>query len=228
MIYDTLNDMIIDNRNGLVKDIEHLSETDKDRVLSAFDWLATEYIKEYVCNGMLSDRLKGRYTEEEIKQIDFEVARNFRLLMVAEQKYYQDIENGHNVGYSVTDDSALDSDNTTSLMTLDDAIEHCKEKEDCSACGEEHHQLRMWLENYRFLCSLGEDMGRIRQLLGYEYECVSRQSGTHVCDRDCANCDLVQDDKELLQMYRKVMSVLAYLEQVHLDNMKLLSGDAEV
>lgn len=37
----------------------------------------------------------------------------------------------------------------SSTMTLDEAIEHCKEKEDCSACGQEHKQLREWLEDYR-------------------------------------------------------------------------------
>lgn len=35
------------------------------------------------------------------------------------------------------------------LMSLDEAIEHCKEKEDCTACGQEHKQLRKWLEELR-------------------------------------------------------------------------------
>lgn len=34
-------------------------------------------------------------------------------------------------------------------MTLDEAIEHCREKENCSACGQEHKQLRLWLEELR-------------------------------------------------------------------------------
>lgn len=37
------------------------------------------------------------------------------------------------------------------LMTLDEAIEHCREKEDCSLCGQEHKQLREWLEDYKRL-----------------------------------------------------------------------------
>ena len=37
------------------------------------------------------------------------------------------------------------------LMTLDEAIQHCKEKEDCTACGQEHKQLREWLEDYKKL-----------------------------------------------------------------------------
>lgn len=31
-------------------------------------------------------------------------------------------------------------------MTLNEAIEHCKEREDCTECGQEHKQLRLWLE----------------------------------------------------------------------------------
>lgn len=30
-------------------------------------------------------------------------------------------------------------------MTLNEAIEHCKEKIDCTACGQEHKQLAEWL-----------------------------------------------------------------------------------
>lgn len=32
-----------------------------------------------------------------------------------------------------------------SCMTLDEAIEHCKEKSDCTKCGMEHQQLAEWL-----------------------------------------------------------------------------------
>ena len=32
-----------------------------------------------------------------------------------------------------------------SCMTLDEAIEHCKEKADCTKCGMEHQQLAEWL-----------------------------------------------------------------------------------
>ena len=34
-------------------------------------------------------------------------------------------------------------------MTLEDAIQHCREKEDCSQCGQEHRQLRKWLEELK-------------------------------------------------------------------------------
>ena len=100
MIYDTLSDMIIDNRNCLVNDIKHLSKTDQERVLSAFDWLASTYLKDYISNGMIKEKLEERYTAEEIRDIEIGVGRNFRLLMLAEQKYFNDIEKGHKVGYS--------------------------------------------------------------------------------------------------------------------------------
>lgn len=104
MVYDTLSDMIIDNRNSLVKEIGHLSTEDKDNVLAAFDWLAVEYIKEYIANSMIIEKLKKRYTEDEFHAMDAEVGRNFRLLLVAEQKYYTDVKTGRKVGYSAEDE----------------------------------------------------------------------------------------------------------------------------
>lgn len=38
-----------------------------------------------------------------------------------------------------------------SLMTLDEAIEHCRDRENCSQCGQEHKQLREWLEELKDL-----------------------------------------------------------------------------
>ena len=35
------------------------------------------------------------------------------------------------------------------LDDLDEAINHCKEKEDCTECGKEHQQLRKWLEELK-------------------------------------------------------------------------------
>jgi len=46
---------------------------------------------------------------------------------------------------------------------------------------------------------------RALQLLEIERECVSRG---YTCDRDCANCELVQDTGELLEMYSWVMKKL--------------------
>lgn len=40
------------------------------------------------------------------------------------------------------------------LMTITEAIQHCREKEDCTLCGQEHRQLREWLEELLFLRKL--------------------------------------------------------------------------
>lgn len=38
-----------------------------------------------------------------------------------------------------------------SLMTLDEAIQHYRDKENCSQCGQEHKKLREWLEELKDL-----------------------------------------------------------------------------
>ena len=48
---------------------------------------------------------------------------------------------------------------------------------------------------------------RMIELLEIEHECMLR--GAHDdCDRDCANCELVQDDGELHEMYTNVIGIL--------------------
>jgi len=48
------------------------------------------------------------------------------------------------------------------------------------------------------------DIKRKIELLKIERECVQRNSDGR-CDRDCANCDLVQIDTDLLEMYDEVI-----------------------
>ena len=50
---------------------------------------------------------------------------------------------------------------------------------------------------------------RVRELMTIEKECV-KQANT--CGRDCAKCDLVQDDKELLAAYDIVQISLVIME----------------
>ncbi len=48
---------------------------------------------------------------------------------------------------------------------------------------------------------------RMIALLEIEHECMLR--GSHVeCDRHCENCDLVQDDSELHEMYTNVIALM--------------------
>lgn len=54
---------------------------------------------------------------------------------------------------------------------------------------------------------------RMVELLEIEHECMLR--GSHDdCDRDCANCELVQDDMELHEMYTSVISMLKEQESI--------------
>ncbi len=49
---------------------------------------------------------------------------------------------------------------------------------------------------------------RIFQLLNVELACVRRACGKDgpPCNRDCGNCDLVQEDDELIEMYDILIS----------------------
>lgn len=48
---------------------------------------------------------------------------------------------------------------------------------------------------------------RMIELLEIEHECMLR--GSHDdCDRNCADCELVQDDGELHEMYTNVIGIL--------------------
>lgn len=47
------------------------------------------------------------------------------------------------------------------------------------------------------------ELKRIYELLNIERECVMRQ-----CDRNCANCDLVQDESELILMYNILIAMI--------------------
>ena len=52
---------------------------------------------------------------------------------------------------------------------------------------------------------------RMIELLEAEHECMLRQ--THDgCDHVCADCDLVQDDQELHEMYTDVIALLKMRE----------------
>ena len=48
-------------------------------------------------------------------------------------------------------------------LTLNEAIKHCKEKENCTECGQEHKQLRMWLEELKAYKDL-EEQGLLLRL----------------------------------------------------------------
>lgn len=52
------------------------------------------------------------------------------------------------------------------------------------------------------------ELKRIYELLNAERDCVMR---SNQCDRDCKNCDLVQDEQELIQMYSIMIMMIGSL-----------------
>jgi hypothetical protein len=54
------------------------------------------------------------------------------------------------------------------------------------------------------------------ELLEIEQKCVLRNSHGD-CERNCAECDLVQDDGELLQMYTDVIALMKEREPVGIE-----------
>ena len=63
-------------------------------------------------------------------------------------------------------------------------------------------------------------INRMVELLEIEHTCMLR--GAHDdCDRNCADCELVQDDNELHEMYTNVISMLKEREAKNVVNMTL-------
>ena len=54
---------------------------------------------------------------------------------------------------------------------------------------------------------------RMIDLLEVEKACVQLNADQR-CDRDCANCNLVQEDDELIKMYIKVRELLCLIRAI--------------
>lgn len=79
-------------------------------------------------------------------------------------------------------------------MTLDEAIQHCRDKENCSQCGQEHKQLREWLEELKDLRSqynLPKPHGRLIDADAHIQSLKENQCGER-CRKnyDCVNCGI--------------------------------------
>ena len=64
---------------------------------------------------------------------------------------------------------------------------------------------------------------RIIELLEIEHECILRNSHGE-CDRNCADCDLVQDDGDLHEMYTDVIALAKEREPIPCGE-KIKAGD---
>ncbi len=61
---------------------------------------------------------------------------------------------------------------------------------------------------------------RMLELLEIEHECMLR--GSHDdCDRNCADCELVQDDGDLHEMYTDIIAMLKMQEAVKIKVRKI-------
>ena len=54
-------------------------------------------------------------------------------------------------------------------------------------------------------------INRAIELLKIEKECIRRNADG--CDRNCADCDLVQEDRELLEMYGMLIEWLESIQK---------------
>lgn len=48
---------------------------------------------------------------------------------------------------------------------------------------------------------------RVLELLRIELECIKRNNGSS-CDRNCGQCDLVQDSQELIDCYKTAIQII--------------------
>lgn len=53
------------------------------------------------------------------------------------------------------------------------------------------------------------DFQKVHDLLGIELECIYRN--IEGCDKDCAKCDLVQKDEDLIAAYKIARYALRYM-----------------
>ena len=75
-------------------------------------------------------------------------------------------------------------------MTLEQAIQHCKEvaieyeaKGECYECGKEHRQLAEWLEDYKELRTVNTELKRLLMLAMDSMQVMSRADGCISCSQ---------------------------------------------
>ena len=85
-------------------------------------------------------------------------------------------------------------------LTLDEAIQHCLEKSDCSECGQEHAQLAEWLKELKQLRQKTFDVEAVVkevQNIGTRFCTVSG------CNSECECCDHGSIMKAVIDVIRK-------------------------
>ena len=88
-----------------------------------------------------------------------------------------------------------------SCMTLDEAIEHCKEKADCTKCGMEHQQLAEWLIELK---SRRNAMERIVEQIVEQKQIVAKMKELFALNQKM-NQELLQAKKYASQLMESVL-----------------------
>ncbi|WP_418619832.1 hypothetical protein [[Clostridium] scindens] len=88
-----------------------------------------------------------------------------------------------------------------SCMTLDEAIEHCKEKADCTKCGMEHQQLAEWLIELK---SRRNAMERIVEQIVEQKQIVEKMKELFALNQKM-NQELLQAKKYASQLMESVL-----------------------
>lgn len=66
------------------------------------------------------------------------------------------------------------------------------------------------------------ELKRVKELMEIEKECITRSD---TCNRDCARCELVQDDIELKEAYSSIIQLIEHEIQSHDINNKPKADD---
>lgn len=104
MNYTNLRDMIIDNRNGMMKEVSECKTIAGvvDVMLNGFDWLAEQYISNQFAYNAIKKEFVKRYSENEWNKLESATCTKENLMTICEEhgKYIKDVRSGRKVGYS--------------------------------------------------------------------------------------------------------------------------------
>lgn len=102
MIYKTLGDMLLDNRRGHEAEMKRLGASDEvmKESLQAYDWLASECLKNKVSYDTLRKSIIDKYDEEEADELETMSLKYMNDFLTADAEYFYDVSHQRKVGYS--------------------------------------------------------------------------------------------------------------------------------
>lgn len=102
-MYNTMEEMMLDNRRGLEKDLRRARKSVRENSLAAYDWATEQAIGNGVGYKLLKGTIAEEYGEEKAKEIEEKASKKFGEIGKAIWEYYKDVETGKLVGYSSED-----------------------------------------------------------------------------------------------------------------------------